>query len=346
MKPPHQTEAQMEYQSTSRVVTFILCAMLLISVALGCKQFARKLAGSNVNGGRTNTNRITGKAVDGLTEKSDLYIKQCFNRYSNSVEDSYRRYASWLKDVEQGPTGKEATVYGLTNVNGDGKDCIDGIKKAKSIDPAIPEAETAADGYATALKEAIAQISAIYPYYDHEDYKDDGFQRGKTAHAALLASFRNFQKANVSFGEEVDKLEDAVANNHLNEYNNDPSKKYEYAVVETGIKSKNILRFVKRTEYSQIRAEDLQPMIESFEKSVDALKAAAANHTLSSLYVSSCDAFLKAAKELMRRVRDKQPFSDFERRELGTSAGWMVEGSTDKLINKYNDMIERRGMGM
>jgi hypothetical protein len=245
------------------------------------------------------------------------------------------------------PTGPELSQSAqLYDISGDGQDCLDAIKKAKGIEPAIADAETAADGYGTALKEAVAQIKAIYPYYDHEDYKDDGFQKGKAAHAALLAAFKNFEQANKSFAGEVDKLEDSVANKQLSEFKGDSSKKYEYEMVDTGIKSKNIVRFVKRTEYSQIKVEDLQPMIDDFEKSIGELKAAAGSRPLASLYVSSCDEFLKAAKELMRRVRDRTPFSDFDKRQLGTGSGWMVEGSPDKLVNKYNEMIQRRGMGV
>ena len=335
----------MEHQSRQRQVTFLICTLLLFSVVLGCRQLGKRNSRSlNNRNGNTNGGQV--KSTDGLTEKTGLYITQCVNKYSNSVIGSYRRYASWIKDVENGPTGKEGLVYGLYEISGDGQDCVDAIKKARSMEPAVGDAEAAADGYATALKAAIVQINAIYPYYNREDYKDDGFQKGKAAHPALLSAFKNFEQANKAFDGEVDKLEDAVANKRLNDLKGDASKKYEYLVVDTGIKSKNIVRYVKRTEYSQIKVEDFQPMVDDFEKSVDELKSAGASKTFSSLYISSCNDFLKASKELMRRVRDKKPFSDFEKRELGTAGGWMVDGSPDQLINKYNEMIQRRGMGV
>lgn len=335
----------MEHQSRERKVTILICALLLISVVLGCRQLGKRNYNRSLNSRYSNANSGPVKPTDGLSEKTNLYIKQCINKYSRSVTSSYRRYASWVSDLERGPTGKEGIVYGLYDISGDGQDCLDAIKKAKGMEPAISDAEAAADGYGVALKPVIAQIKAIYPYYNHEDYKDDGFQKGKAAHPALLAAFRNFEQANKGFDGEVDKLEDAVANKRLIELKGDPSKKYEYLLVDTGIKSKNILKYVQRTEYSQIRVENLQPLIDDFEKSLDDLKSAATNRTLSSFYVSSCDSFLVAAKELMRRVRDKKPFSDFDRRQIGTSGGWMVDGSPDKVINKYNEMIQRRGIG-
>jgi len=335
----------MNQHSRQQRVTFLICTLLLFSVVLGCRQLGKRNYTRTGNDRNSNANNGPGKSVDGLTEKNNLYIKKCINQYSNSVIGSYRRYASWLRDLDSGPTGKESIVYGLYEIHGDGQDCVDAIKKAKAMEPSIADAEAAADQYATALKSAIVQINGIYPYYNHEDYKDDGFQKGRAAHPALLAAFKSFEQANKSFDGEVDKLEDSVANKRLNELRGDASKKYEYMLVDTGVKSKNIVRFVKRTEFSQIKVEDLQPLIDDFEKSVEGIKAASANSPLSSFYVSSCDNFLIASKELMRRVRDKKPFSDFEKRELGTSGGWMVEGSPDKLINKYNEMVQRRGMG-
>ena len=332
----------MNKQSRERRVTFLICLLMLFSVVLGCRQLGRRNRTSSLT--NRNSNSGSGKTGDTLLEKNNLYISKCVNKYSNSVMNSYRRYASWLHDIDQGPTGKETLVYGLYDISGDGQDCADAITKAKGMEPPIADLETAADQYITALKSAIVQVKGIYPYYNHGDYKDDGFQKGRAAHPALLAAFKNFQQANKNFDTEVDKLEDSVLNKRLNDLKGNAAKKYEYAIVNTSIRSKNILRLVKNTEYPQLKAEDLQPLIEEFEKAVDELKTAGSGKSLSSFYVSACDEFLTASKELMRRVRDKKPFNDFERRQLGTSGGWMVDGSPDKLVNKYNDMASRRGM--
>jgi len=333
MKPGHQ-----------RIITFSICACLLLASVLGCKLLSNRNFNRSTSTRDDNPFGASNKSSGGLTEKTNLYIKECVNKYSNSVIDSYRRYASWLKDVERGPTGKESLVYGLYEIHSDGQDCVDAIKKAKSMNPTLPEAEASAEKYADALKEAVKQIKAIYPYYNHEDYKDDGFQKGKEAHPALLAAFRNFEAANKTFDAQVDKLEDQVAQKNLEEFKDDPSKKYNYAVVQTGVKAKKIMKFVTRTEFFQINVDELQPMIEDFEKAVDDLKSAAAKNPMGSFYVSACDDFLKAAKELMRRVRDKKPFTGMERSWVGTSSGWMVEGSPDKLLHQYNEMVSRRGM--
>ena len=139
----------------------------------------------------------------------------------------------------------------------------------------------------------------------------------------MLAAFKTFSK-NKNFDTEVDKLEDSVLIKRLNDLKGNSAKKYEYSIVNTSIRSKNIIRLVKSTEYPQLKAEDLQPLIDEFEKAVEELKAAAANKSLSSFYISACDEFLTASKELMRRVRDKKPFNDFERRRRHSKAGWLM----------------------
>src|SRR6184192_4052492 len=123
-----------------RIITLSICALLLFASVLGCKMLGKRNLNRPSSSSDNNPYGGSDKAGDGLTQKTNLYIKQCVNRYSNSVMNSYQRYASWLKDIERGPTGKEGTVYGLYDINSDGQDCIDAIKKAKGINPELPEA--------------------------------------------------------------------------------------------------------------------------------------------------------------------------------------------------------------
>src|SRR5258706_12024822 len=101
----------MAHQNRERKISLLICVLVLFSVALGCRQLGRRTSNRSMNIRNSNSNN--GKPSDGLTEKSNLYIKQCINKYSNTVIGSYRRYASWLRDLDKGPTGKEDLVYGL-----------------------------------------------------------------------------------------------------------------------------------------------------------------------------------------------------------------------------------------
>lgn len=334
------------------VLNVLICVSVMLGFTLGCSRIASRLKevkekGSNTSNPssspyKTSNNGGNNVADSGLKAKSNLYITECFNKYSSRVMSSFERYQSWLKDVEKGPTGKESLVYGLYEVNGDGSDCETAISKAKDMEPSLPQPEASAEKYSAALKEVVSQIKDIYPYYNQEDYKDDNFQKGKDAHPALLKAFRDFQQANKEFNAEIDKLEDEVAQQQLDALRDKPEKRFDYLMVESGVKSKKISLIAQRTEYSQIKVEDLQPLIDDFEKNTADLKSAGTKYAMAGMYFSACDEFLKASKELARRIRDKKPFSDFERRQLGTMSGWMVDGSPDKVINKYNDLIQRR----
>ena len=98
----------------------------------------------------------------------------------------------------------------------------------------------------------------------------------------------------------------------------------------------------QRTEFEDLKADELQTLIDDFDQNTSELKTAASGKSMASSYTSACDGFLKASKELMRRVRDKKSFSDTERRQMGMNAGWMVEGSPDKVIHQYNDLVQSR----
>lgn len=281
----------------------------------------------------------------GMSEKTQLYITKCFNPYANRVMDSYQRYTSWVKNEASGPTGRESIVYGLYDVNGDGEDCIAAVAEAQEMEPELPEVEQAAGQYSAALKEAIHQIRGVYKYYDQEDYKDDKFAKGKEAHASLIAAFKKFEEVNKSFAEELDELETKVNEAQLAELSGDPSRKFEFVVVDFNVKAKKLSSYVQRTAYASMDADQLQTMNDELESSINAMKEQGkGNISMASMYFSAADDLLKASKELMRRIRDKEPFDSFEKGILGTSGGWMVNGSPDKVIWAYNQLISRRSM--
>ncbi len=55
---------------------------------------------------------------------------------------------------------------------------------------------------------------------------------------------------------------------------------------------------------------------------------------------SHTEKFRKAAKERVRRIRDKVPYSEGEKIQLTPGSGWMVEGSQEKAVTAYNELID------
>jgi hypothetical protein len=325
---------------------------LLFTVSAGCKQIAESLKkkdDSAVDTTETGSDEPTifgkskGSDADAsLTKKTNLYISKCINQYSTSITNSHRYYLAWVKDPKTGPTGSERIVYGLFDVRGDGQDCADAVAEAAEMDPDLPEVQQAAERYAEAVKEAAKQIREIYPYYDKKDYKDDNFAKGKAAHPALMAAFEKFETADREFTLEVDKLEDEVAQKRLDEVKGNESKKLETAVLDFDIKAKKAMIYASRTEYSQLSADNLQQLADELDTAAGVMRSEGEKQPAASFHLSSADNFVKAYKDLMRRVRDKKPFNSFEQRQLGGAGGWMVEGSPDKVIHEYNSMVRSR----
>ena len=111
--------------------------------------------------------------------------------------------------------------------------------------------------------------------------------------------------------------------------------------MDFGIQAKKISSYVQHTKFADMSADELQKLTDNLEPKILAMKDAGKSKTMASTYFSSVDDFLTSAKELIRRVRDHKPFTSFEKEELGTQAGWMIDGSPDKVLYSYNQLIER-----
>lgn len=326
--------------------TLLICLAILLSASLGCRRLTDLVQRRDPNDPPvTDTTPATsdaGGTENNLVKKTNFYITECFNKYSNSVVQSHNRYAMWVKDMAVGPTGKEMNIYGLYEISGDGTDCEKAVTSAKLVDPEMPEIEAAAEKYVAALKDVIMNINGVYKYYEQGDYKDDNFAKGKAAHPALVESFKNFKEINTTFAAEVDKLEDQVAAEQLEKLKGRPDKRFDYLVTETGVKAKKIKTLLQNKAYSELSADELNLLITDFDASVEELRNDTTKKTTAAGYVRSCDEFAKASKELMRRIRDGKKFTESEERFNASGAGWMVEGSPGKVIKAYNDMLFQR----
>ena len=342
----------MMQRTTSRTYTSLIIIALVLGSTLGCARIAELVKKGRGEGpppptpttrdnpDTDNTPSNDAPSDNDIVKKTNFYISDCYNRYSNRIVDSHNRYSMWVKNLDQGPTGKESIVYGLYDVSGDGSDCEKAVASAKGMEPLMPELDKAADDYVVALKEVITAIRGVYPYYEQEDYKDDNFAKGKASHAGLMDAFKKFKEVNAVFAAEVDKLEDEVSEKELARLN-DAGQTYDALIVESGIKAKKIKNVISAKKFEQITADELNPLIEDFGTTVDQMRADDSKPMASS-YVRSCDNFTKASKELMRRIRDKKPFTDFEKRQIAMGFEETIEGSPGKVIGAYNDMIRDR----
>jgi hypothetical protein len=277
----------------------------------------------------------TSQAEADPQQKLNLYI-DCYNRASDSFGRSLQRYASWIKNMDVGPTGQERVVYGLYSVQG-AEDCQKAVAQAQALPPAMPALDQAAVAFTTSLAPLQKTITEAYAYYDRENYKDDGFAKGKALHKPLDEQARAFHAANDKFSDALDDANDAQQRAHLAQMEKEGGRNLAYYHLATMIQSKMLLRLLTQ---EQPDIAKIGENIDALEKTIDDMsKVEGEKPMMWSSYESRVDSFRKAAKELWRRQRDKTPYSTGERSLVGTSGGWMVPGSPDKLVHDYNEMV-------
>jgi len=85
---------------------------------------------------------------------------------------------------------------------------------------------------------------------------------------------------------------------------------------------------------------DYEALVKSTEK-----LAAESDAKIGSFFISNAKSYLVTAKQLMRRIRDKVPYSQGDRMMLGSGGGWMVEGSPQRLMRDYNQLVDSYNRG-
>jgi hypothetical protein len=282
------------------------------------------------------------KADAKMSTKLNGYITECLNTFSKSVRDSEGRYYEWC-DPKKGPTGKEAHIRGLYEVSLDPERCGKAVADAKKLKPHDEALEKSADAYVDALKVIAPLTKTAYNYYDKQNYNDDKFAKGKELHPKLVAGFAAFADADRALSRAVDDVQDGLNKRDLARLEKTEGKKGRWHSKNVVLLAKPLLREGVR-ETAKIELPKLTAAIDPFTKAVDEFDAwSTANKddaSKVSWVLSGAKDVQTAATFLMRRVRDKTKYTASEKDMLGTSAGWMVKGSPDDLLTKYNKLID------
>jgi hypothetical protein len=78
---------------------------------------------------------------------------------------------------------------------------------------------------------------------------------------------------------------------------------------------------------------------------VRALEQASGEGKVDSFFVSSAKAYLVSSKQLMRRLRDKVPYTKGDRMMINAGGGEMIEGTPQRLMRDYNSLVEAYNRG-
>ena len=278
-----------------------------------------------------------------FTEKMNAYVG-CINRLSERSYSSRARYFSWAG--KNGPTGKERIIYGTYTIY-DTSDCRRNVEKANALEPREPALEAAASAYADAVSKLEPLLKEADDYYEQEDYKDDKMAKGKALHPRLVAAWDAFANADQQLRAGVEAINDRRALERLAEIESKEGKQARYHVEALMIQAKRVLR-TNNTAKPDIG--EITKAIADFENGITAAEQFArsgiGSGKIGSIFISNAKSYLVKAKQLMRRIRDKTPYSAGDRMMLSQQgAGWMVEGSPPRLLRDYNQLIEAYNRG-
>ena len=277
-----------------------------------------------------------------LTQKLNAYVG-CINRLSARSFESRERYFSWVG--KNGPSGKERIIYGTYTIY-DTADCKKDVAAANAMEPHDGELEASANAYVTAVTALEPLLKEADDYYSQENYKDDKMAKGKALHPRLVAAWDAFANADKALRGGVDVINDKRAAERLAAIEASEGRKSHYYVEALMIQAKRLLRA------QQADKPDLDVItraLNDYEATVKAAEEASGKDgdaKLGSMFIGSAKSFLTTAKQLMRRVRDKVPYSSGEKMMMSNAgAGWMVEGSPARLMRDYNQLVDGYNRG-
>ena len=266
----------------------------------------------------------------------------CINRLSERSYSSRSRYFSWANP--KGPTGKERIIYGTYTIY-DTSDCRKNVEKANALEPRDAELEAAASAYADAVSKLEPLLKETDDYYTQENYKDDKMAKGKALHPQLVAAWDAFAKADKDLRRNVEVINDKRALERLAEIERGEGRKARYHVEALMIQAKRVLRAQNADKPDLAAITQALNDYEAAIKGVEEVANADGGQKIGSMFTGSAKSFLTSAKQLMRRVRDKVPYSSGDKMMLNAGSGWMIEGSPERLLRDYNQLIESYNRG-
>jgi hypothetical protein len=273
------------------------------------------------------------------SEKLNAYVG-CINRLSERAYESRKRYFSWVG--KKGPTGKERIIYGTYTIY-DTSECRKKVEKANALEPRDAELEAAASAYAEAVSKLEPLLKEADDYYSQQDYKDDKMAKGRALHPRLIAAWDAFAGAEKNLRNGVEAINDKRAAEKLAAIEASEGRKARYHVEALMIHAKRLLRANDTAKPDLAAITRALNDYESIVKSAEQLPGDGGK--IGSMFVGNAKSFLTTAKQLMRRIRDKVPYSSGDRMMINAGSGWMVEGSPARLLRDYNQLVESYNRG-
>lgn len=277
-----------------------------------------------------------------LTEKMNAAVG-CLNRLSERSYQSRERYFSWA--AKTGPTGKERIIYGTYTIY-DTADCRKKVEAARTLAPPEAELEAASSAYVEAVGALEPLLKEADDYYQQQNYKDDKMAKGRALHPRLVAAWDSFASADQKLRGAIDYIEDKLATARLSEIEISEGRNARFQVMSLMLTAKRLIRAQNGSAPDLAKITAALAAYEQAVRATEDYAGANKDSKIGSMFVSNAKSFLTTSKQLMRRVRDKVPYSSGEKMILSSGGGgWMVEGSPQRLTRDYNQLVEAFNRG-
>ncbi|CAD5737837.1 TPA: YiiG family protein [Escherichia coli] len=269
-------------------------------------------------------------------EKMNVYIK-CYNKLQVHVQHSLARYADWLKDFKQGPTGKELHVYGIYSISESSlSDCEKEIKNVVALMPALEPIDGEALNYIDAAVALGNTINEMDKYYTQENYKDDAFAKGKMLHQVFIKNVDAFKSVAESYHAAIQVINDKRQLVELKNIEQREGKTFHYYSLAVMILAKQINAMISQ---ENVDAETAMKKVAELETLVAQAKEVSKD-SMNSLFIGAADRYQIAAKKYARRIRDNVPYSDSDKKKLqDATTNWMVKDSYPQSLRAYNELV-------
>ena len=279
------------------------------------------------------------RAAESMGDKLQAYIA-CLNEFSGPAFSARDRYASWA--AESGPTGKETVIYGTYTISEPSK-CSKSVAAANAEAPHDADLEAAGTAYADSVTALAPLLNEANEYYHQENYKDDNMAKGKAMHPKLLAAWSSLAAADDKLRSIVDRLNDEATQQELAEIEKKDGRGSHFLTLTIMTAAKKLTRV--ELDQEQPDPDKIQPLLDSLDKANQELDQYIGAHqddagfAVPQILKNSKD-FALAARKLMRRVRDKTPFSHVEQMMIESGTGWTVDGSPAAVSKTYNALVD------
>ena len=169
--------------------------------------------------------------------------------------------------------------------------------------------------------------------------------KGKALHPRLVVAWDTFAVADRKLRDGVEAINDKRALEKLAEIEQSEGKKARYHVEALMINAKRVLRTQDATNPDIAEISKALNEYENIVKAAEGVSGADGGAKIGSMFISNARSFLTTGKQLMRRIRDKTPYSSGDKMMLNAGSGWMVEGSPARLLRDYNQLVDAYNRG-